>query len=263
MTFLRHAVLALGIAGGLLFGLAFALSFAKPIIIEQAAKEIIRRQIEVRTHEKIEALDAGFLGQKAEGFMGNYAEQIDAAKQRLAERLPERVAGVVEAMLDPGCACRKQIASGIQAGFNGHLAILSQLQDRLTAFIQEKYRETAARLLREFRIFTGTNALVFGLLAFAVLSMRQAGLHLLPSAVVLLLAASTTAYLYLFQQNWLRTLVFGDYAGFAYAGYLGVVFACFSDIFLNRARATAWILNRVLDVLDFAIEVAPLDLDSH
>ena len=117
--------------------------------------------------------------------------------------------------------------------------------------------ETAAHLTREFRIFTATNALVFGLLILAVLLKRQAGLLLLPSAIVLLVAASITAYLYLFNQNWLHTLVFSDYVGFAYVGYLAVVFAFLCDIIFNRGRITARLLSRLLEAVGSTVQVVP------
>lgn len=99
---------------------------------------------------------------------------------------------------------------------------------------------------REYRIFTGTNALAFLLLTVAVFIRRRAGVHFLPVGLILLLATGVTSYFYLFNQNWLHTIVFGDYVGFAYAAYLGFVFAALGDILLNRARVTTAVLDVVL-----------------
>ena len=41
--------------------------------------------------------------------------------------------------------------------------------------------------------------------------------------VLLTVSTLTCAYLYLFEQNWLLTMIHGNYLGFAYAAYLGVV----------------------------------------
>lgn len=127
----------------------------------------------------------------------------------------------------------------------------------MTTLIRSKYMETASQLTREFRIFAGTNAIVFALLLIAVLVKRQAGLHLLPSAFVLLLAAGVTAYLYLFNQNWLHTLVFSDFVGFTYIGYLGSAFALLCDIIFNRARVTTKVLNALLNAVGSAAQVVP------
>ena len=77
------------------------------------------------------------------------------------------------------------------------------------------------------------------------------------SAWMLLAAASITAYLYLFNQNWLHTLLFSDYVGLAYLGYLGAAFALLSDIIFNRARITTEILNFILNALGSAVQVVP------
>jgi hypothetical protein len=126
------------------------------------------------------------------------------------------------------------------------MADATQLQDRLIELIKTKYLEVEAKLTREFRIFTGTNALAFLLMTVTALVRRRAGLHFLPVGLVLLLATLVTSYFYLFNQNWLHTIVFADYVGLAYAAYLLFVFAALGDILLNRGRITMMVLDAVL-----------------
>ena len=45
-------------------------------------------------------------------------------------------------------------------------------------------------------------------------------------------------YLYLFSQDWLLTIIHGDYVGFAYIGWLGAAFLLLLDIAINRGRVT-------------------------
>lgn len=160
-------------------------------------------------------------------------------------------------MQDLDCACRKQIETSIREGFEWRIASASAAQERLSTLIRSNYMDIANQRTREFRIFTGTNAMVFALLLVAVFVKRQAGLQLLPAALVLLLAAGLTAYLYLFNQNWLHTLVFSDFVGFAYLAYLGGVFAFLCDIIFNRARVTVEVLNALLNAVGSAVQVAP------
>lgn len=253
----RGSVLVLGIIGSVLFGLAFIASIANPGFVERVAKDLIRHQVEKKVHEKIESLDSNFLAQKAKRFAKGYGDHIAVAKRQLSEGLPARIAQVISEMQNLDCECRNKIETSVREGFEWRIASASKIQERLTTLIRTKYMETTGQLTREFRIFTGTNALVFVLLILAVKLKGQAGLHLLPAAVVLLLAASITAYLYLFNQNWLHTLVFGDYVGLAYIGFLGVVFAFLSDIFFNHGRITTELLNRLLDGLGSATHIVP------
>jgi len=218
---------------------------------------LIRYQVEKKVHEKIESLDANFLAKKADRFSQHYRDEITAAKRHLAEQLPARIASVIAEMQNLDCECRKKIESRIRKGLEWEIVNAAQAQERLTTLIRTRYMEVATQLTREFRIVTGTNTLVFALLIAAVLLKRQAGLHLLPSALVLFAAASITIYLYLFNQNWLHTLVFSDYVGFAYIGYLAAVFALLCDIIFNRGRVTARLLSLLLDAAGSALVVAP------
>lgn len=257
MPFVRWFALILGIMGGLLFGFAFVASVTNPGFVEQLARNIIRYEVERKVQEKIEAIDNAFLSSKAAVFAKGYAEDIEQTKRFLTQQLPTRLAKVIAEMRNLDCECRKKIETNIRDGFEWRIASDSSAQERLTTLIRSKYMDTATQLTREFRIFTGTNAIVFALLLVAVLVKRQAGLHLLPSALVLLAAGAITAYFYLFNQNWLHSLVFNEYVGLAYIGYLAGAFALLCDIILNRARLTTEVLNFVLNAIGSAIQVVP------
>lgn len=257
MPLLRNSVLALGVIGCLFFSLLFITSIVNPGFVEQVAKDVIRYQVELKVREKVEAIDSHFLTKKAEAFAKGHAEDISVAKRQISEQLPARIAAVIAEMGNLDCECRTKIETSIRDGFEWRILSASQAQERLVSLIRTKYMETASQLTREVRIFTGSNALVFALLIVSVLVKPKAGLHLLPSAVVLLVAASATGYLYLFNQNWLHTIVFNDYVGFAYLGYLGVAFAFLSDILFNRARVTTEVLNLALNAVGSAVSVVP------
>jgi hypothetical protein len=257
MPFARRSALTIGVIGFVFFALAFLASIASPGFVEQVARNLIRYEVEKKVHEKVESIDSHFLAKKAEVFAKNHADDIARTKHLLAQQLPARIAEVIAEMQNLDCECRKKIETNIREGFEWRIASASAAQEQLSTLIRSKYMETASQLTREFRIFTGANAIVFALLLVAVLIKRQAGIHLLPSALVLLLAATVTAYLYLFNQNWLHTLVFNDFAGFAYIAYLGGAFALLCDIIFNRARVTVEVLNALLNAAGSAIQVVP------
>ncbi len=257
MNSLRIMLTLLGAIGALIFGTALLTSYLNPALVEQTAKRIIRYEVEKEVREKVESLDTAFLAKKAGRFLQGYAAEIATAKQQLAAGLPQRLAIVIAEMQNLDCECRKKIETSVSDGFIWQIGAAALATDRLNTLIRTKYMETAGKLTREFRIFTGTNALVFGLLALATVIKKRAGYHLVLPAIVLLAAAGLTAWLYLFNQNWLHTLVFNDYVGFAYIGYLGIVFAFLSDILFNHARITTTLINRILDVLGSSVSVVP------
>lgn len=253
MSALRAVLLIVSAAGSLLFGAAFLTSLANPGYVENIAKDIIRHEVEKRVHEKVDALDEKFLAGKAGVLVQKHAEEAEQARRQIREKVPERIAAVIAEMRNLDCECRKKIAIHSRAGLEWTIARAAQAQERLTSLIRSQYMEVAARLTCEFRIFTGANALVFALLGVAAWLRRGAGWHLVPAALVLVAAAGATGYLYLFQQNWLHTVLFSDYVGWAYFAYLGAVFALLGDVVLNRARVTVGLLRP----FSFDIQVLP------
>lgn len=246
MNIVRVLVLCVGLAGSLLFAGAFAASWTSGHFISETAREVIRYKVAQEIDEKIEAIGGDFLLSKASELFGRNKEEIEALKATLKSGLATQVARVAEEMRDPDCACRKWISQVVRDGLLSRIGDLNQLQDRLGELIRAKYLETEAGLTREYRVFTGTNAAVSFLLVTAALVKRRAGLQLVPAATILLLASTVTGYAYLFNQNWLMTLLYGDYVGYAYVGYLSFVFLLLADLLLNRARVTAAVLDALL-----------------
>ena len=246
-----------GAIGALAFGSAFVTSYVNPGFVESIAKDVIRSEVEKRVREKVDSIDQRFLGGSAGRFLKGHSNEIALLQKQLAEGLPQRLATVIGEMRDPNCECRRKIEATYRAGLESRIGAVSQAAERLDTLIRSKYMETANQLTREFRIFTGTNAIVFALLAVATLTRSRAGLHLVPPAIVLLVAAMLTAYLYVFNQNWLHTIVFSDYVGFTYVAYLGVAFFFLCDILFNRARITTGLLNALFSAVGSAVCVLP------
>lgn len=117
--------------------------------------------------------------------------------------------------------------------------------------------QVAGALLREVRIFTAANALVFLLLFATTYARRRAGLQLLLPAVVLAGAAVLVAGLYLFGQDWLHTIVFSDYTGLTYFAYLGAAMLFLADVAFNRARVSTTIVNASFQAAGVALSAAP------
>jgi hypothetical protein len=245
MSAIRTFLLLLSAVGTMLFGAALVTSLLNPGYVEETAKEIIRRQVERKVHEKIDALDEKFLSTKAGALINKHAEEAETARRQLKEKTPEKIAAVISEMRNLDCECRKKIENHFRDGFESKIVMASQAQERLTSLIRTKYMETAEKLTREFRIFTGINALVFALLGIAAFLKQGSGRHLILPALVLVVASTVTGYLYLFNQDWLHTILFSDYVGFTYILYLSMVFAFLCDVSFNRARGTTQLLSSV------------------
>jgi len=250
----RLVLLILGLLGAMFFGFAFTTSIFNPGYVEEIAKEMIRAQVERKTHEKIAVLDAKFLAGKAGVLLKQHSEEMERTQQLLITNIPERVATVIAEMRNLDCACRQQIGKNLRDGLELHLLAATTAQERLVNLIRMQYMQTADKLTREFRIFTGTNTLVFIAAAYF---KRRAGVFLLAPALALVVAATITGGLYLFNQNWLQTIIFSSYVGFGYVGYMAVAFAFLCDILFNQTRVTAKLTNLSLHAVGSAIHVTP------
>ncbi len=254
---MRAFVAILSVFGVLLFGSAFVASYVNPPYVESIGREVVRIEVERRVNEKLETLDDSRLGKLAARLSGRNAAEIDVIRQQLVAGVPAKIAAVVAQMRDPNCPCRTFIESAITEGFRDRLSLLARMNTRLTHLIRTRYMEAVASLMREFRIFTGANALVFALLGLTVMLRKRATYQLALPAIILVGAAAIVGYLYLFQQDWLHTIVFNDYVGLGYFAWLGVAVACLADIVLNRGRITTMIVNGVLSAAGAAVSAVP------
>jgi len=254
---MRQLIAFLSVLGILVFGSGFVLSFVNPAFVESVAREVIRIEVERRVGEKLEDLRGTKLAALAERLSGRNAAEIEELKKRLAADLPQKVAGAVAQMRNLDCECRKAIERGMTGILDGRVSDIGRLNERLSVFIRTKYIEVAEALTREFRIFTGANAFVFALLGLTVLVRKKATLQLALPAAVLVVAATVVAALYLFNQNWLHTVLYGDYVGLWYVAYLGLAIAGLADVVFNRARVTTRVVNRLLDFVGSALQAVP------
>lgn len=242
-------VQAIGWVGALLFGAACAVSWLQPLWVEQAARELVRIEVEQRVGEKVDSLSNSRLVVLAQKALGDTEAEIARKRQVLRDGVPHRVAQAMANFLDADCECRRRLAERMELGEAAQLSSLTQVQAQLQGLIEHAYASATGQLMREFRIFTGANALVFAVLALAAGWRRLAATQLLLAAAVLVGAAGLTAGLYLFEQNWLHTVVFNDYVGWAYASYLGVAVVGLADVLLNRARVTRVVADAIGQVV--------------
>lgn len=246
MSWLRILVATVGFGGALLFGAAFVASYARPAFVEELAANVIRAEVEDRVHERVAEFERTRLGTIGTVVAQRNAEEIARVRQVMADTLQARVARIAAEMRDPDCECRRTDA-GVAAGSNEagdwKSVLLSRANERLTTLIRAKYMEVSAGLTREFRIFTAANALVLLFLGIAVVMRRNARLHLLPPAALLVCSAFVAGWFYLFEQDWLHAILFNDYVGVWYFAWVGAAFLFVCDVMFNRARVTAQVLN--------------------
>jgi hypothetical protein len=250
-----------GVVGTAVFATFFAFTYSIPGWVEVFAADFIEAEMTQEIDSRIDnfEISAGdsAVSQLAAALYQQNQREIEKLKDALKAGVHEQMATVLAQIRDLDCECREKYAQLFESGFQFDIALLQVANDRIVDFIQMTYMRISSELKRDIRVFTGTNAGVFLLLLLVSFSKPQAIAQLFVPGVLLTLATAISAYFYLFEQNWLLTIIYGDYLGFLYLAYLGVVFLALCDIVLNRARVTTRIANAVLDAVGSAVTLTP------
>ncbi|MDR2709735.1 MAG: hypothetical protein LBB65_00050 [Burkholderiales bacterium] len=249
---MRTTALLISLIGTLFFGGVVVLSWVAPLQIERAARSLVRIEIEHQVGEKIDTLSNTRIAGLAQRLLEKTGVDLEQTKQVLHDEAPRRIADAIADMLDTDCECRQRLRMYLEAGYSARLNLLTEAQDKLRVWIESAYAKVTQSLMRELRIVCLSNACAFALLGVVTLVRRRATWQLALPALVLVGAVFITTGLYLFNQNWLHTIVFGTYVGWAYSFYLGGVVLLLADIAFNRARVCTSVVNTVLNALGSA-----------
>ncbi|NRF72141.1 hypothetical protein HLB44_34670 [Aquincola sp. S2] len=128
---MKRALQLIGFGGALLFGLLLVVSFAHPLLIERAAREVVRIEVERRVGEKVEALSNARIVVLAQKALGRTDAEIEAEQRRLAADVPARVANALADLLNADCECRKRLVDAARKSQDERLKSLGQVRERL------------------------------------------------------------------------------------------------------------------------------------
>ena len=252
---------AVGIVGAAIFLYFFSLTFYVPGWVETFAKGFIEAEVSERVDSRIDSIQPpqgeGSLAKFAHALYEQNQEQVDSLKESLKAKTHEKMAVALAEVRNLDCECRDKWAAILEQGFESNIAVLQAANDKIVRFVQASYMEVVENLKRDVRIFTGSNALVFVALVLISFLKPQAITHLFLPGMLLVLSTVVCSYFYIFEQNWLLTLIYNDFLGFMYAGYLAIVFGFLCDVVFNRGRISTQIINALLNAIGSAASVVP------
>lgn len=177
------------------------------------------------------------------------------AERAIVAEAGKRVQDRAPALAEPARASVRSVDGAFREAAARHVGkVLARAEDTpLAALVKARHAEVSAALLREFRIFFAANATVFLLLACLAGAWRGRPRQLLAPTVVLLGAACIVAGCYLLTQDWLQTVLLGDYVGFWYFPYLGIALLFMCDLVFNHARISEMLVSAALEVFGAAV----------
>ena len=250
-----------GIVGAGVFLTFFSFTFSVPGWMEEFAAGYIEAEAQERIDQTIDGLkppeSESTIGRLAQSMYAQNEARIEELKSDLKNNVHVLWANAIAAVRDVDCECRNKYVELFEQGWQASISMLQAANDRIVDFIHAEYMQVVNNLKRDIRIFTGTNAAAFMLLVLISFLKPQAVTHLFLPGTLLAVSTLICSYFYVFEQNWLLTIIHGDYLGFAYLGWLAAVFALLSDIAFNKGRITTEIINTVLSAIGSAGSVLP------
>lgn len=204
------------LAGFALFATAFVICLLRPASLERRAHALLIDRLRAEVTERYPAVASL---QRFSGLQDHLLERLHKSRRFLDVEAP---------------------------GLGGTL-------DRVADWARGRYEGLSAELLRDLRIFTGTSAALL-LLAFLAARSSWAPPRLMTIlSAALVGACALGAWLYLFNQDWLHTLIFSDYVGSAYLVWVGSILFVELDILLNQARIVRGVLDAVAGFVQAAL----------
>lgn len=253
-----------GLFGVVLFLPLFLLTFADPQAIEKSAKSFIEWKLQSEADKKIDSIKLPeaskfekLLGAKAEKLRAKTERELELVKAQLKADAPSILADQLAKLRNLDCTCRNKWESHIRLSMEAKALSLEKAKTRLIDFTHVKYMTIVRELTFDVRIFLGANSVVFIFLLLASFVQPRAAKQLFLPSGLLFISTAICSYFYLFEQNWFYTILYGDYTGFAYVGYLALIFAVLCDIIFNRARVTTEVLNTALQAVGHAASLVP------
>lgn len=254
---MNKALKLISIFGILLFGALLAVTFVSQERVENSAKGFVKSQIEKEISEKQKAMSESSTVKAALNISGTLGLEKEKIRADLDNKLPEKIASIVEAMCGYDCEKKKTLSKSIGTGYMERINSIQISESTLSDLVKGKYLEIVSNLKIDLRIFLGSNLAMFLILAAVSFLKPRAVQHLLLPGLLLAVATIVASGIYIFGQDWFYTILYNDYMGFGYLIYIAVIFGLLVDVTFNKAKVSSEIINCITNSLGLVFTVAP------
>ncbi|MGI9628491.1 MAG: hypothetical protein ACR2QM_16780, partial [Longimicrobiales bacterium] len=147
------------------------------------------------------------------------------------------------------CPTTDSLEAGLASVADGMVSSRRSAAETAMSWARGHYGETMNALVRDLRIFTGSTAVLFLLVLLGSFGPAGGDMGLQVVLWLLLTATGLAVFGYLFVQDWLYTLLLGNYLGYGYLAWVAGLFLVLCDYVLNRARVTRAVFGTVANLL--------------
>ena len=236
----------------IVYGFIFILSLTSTDTIRVGAKEFIKYQISKEIHTKIDKLNDNKLVKYIKNKSKEKNTKLQKYKEFLKKHLSSTVNKITEKLSKEECECRKMrrnfVSSFLTTKINNTKKAISHLKE----FIHYKYINITSKLIKDIQIASASSFLAMLLISSLLFFKSKLSVQINLLSLLMLLSTLAGTWLYIFKQNWFYTIIYNDYIGFWYMGYLAIVFLLIADIVFNKARVTTELLNAFFSAIGSA-----------
>ncbi|MDA0663216.1 MAG: hypothetical protein O3B08_10315 [Proteobacteria bacterium] len=114
-----------------------------------------------------------------------------------------------------------------------------------------------SKLRNDLKIFSGSSFIALFAAFLLSIFRANAAAHLLPFSIALSASTLTAVIWYVFGQDWVMTMIYSSYWGWAYPAVLSVIAVFLAEIAVNKARITTAVLNSIGNALGGLFHLIP------
>lgn len=231
---------ALAACGSTVFAVSFVVAFYFPGVLETRAHSFVVDRVTAEFEATLLVPDS----EEEPGRFGAVGERLaaraDSLRATLSTGLSDRLAAVLSNFCEYDCgegAADEEVVEG-QAG------LFDQASAAAMSVARGHYSETTRAVVRDLRIFTGINAVLFLLVLVASFIAPPAPKGTRVVFWILLAATGVSILAYFFVQDWFHTVLVGHYIGYGYGAWVAAVLATLIDWVILRGRISETVFGR-------------------
>lgn len=263
---MKKFLISISIAGTLLFATLFALTYKDTQWFEDSAKAWVAKEIERKIQMDFPDSEQKSSSKMLGKLKGKLQERIKDLREELFSDLPDKIAVEIAhwctcrmGLEDKKAAQRKFEEIRVSVRKDNIADLKKNIQSKtiglenVNALIKGHYIKIIEQLLNDFRIFTGSNVLIFLSLLILSLIKTEHEKALMVAGGLVTCGTLVSIGIYLFNQNWFHALLFNDYMGWGYLVYVATITGFLADVVFNKGKISMEVVMGILTVLAMVI----------
>ena len=251
-----------------MFATLFALTYKDTQWFEDSAKAWVAKEIERKIQMDFPDSEQKSSSKTLGKLKGKLQERIKDLREELFSDLPDKIA--VE--IAHWCTCRMGLEDKKAAQRKFEEIRVSVRKDNIAdlkknikskaiglenvnALIKGHYIKVIEQLLNDFRIFAGSNVLIFLSILILSLIKTEHEKALMVAGGLVTCGTLVSIGIYLFNQNWFHALLFNDYMGWGYLVYVATITGFLADVVFNKGKISIEVVMGILAVIAMAVSV--------